>query len=172
MKTNDEIAEELGAGQPRRSARIPDDAIPLAMQRTPDSFTLADGVEICFKYPPNIGKIRQAGIPLQGREIFAWDGTIYNPSGGPVSSALISHEKVHFKQQDGDPEAWWEKYLADVDFRLEQEIESHRAEYKEFCKGVRQRETRVRYLSEIALRLAGPLYGGKITHREAMKRIR
>lgn len=168
-RTPEEI--EAGAGGARRSARMSDDAIPLEYLKQPDSYTI-DGVEVVFGDPPNIGKIRQAGIPLSGREIFAWDGTIYNPSGGPVGAPLIAHERVHFKQQNGDPEAWWERYLDDVEFRLEQEIESHRAEYREFCKTVRQREKRVRFLSEIALRLSGPLYGGKITHREAMRRIK
>ena len=129
------------------------------------------GIEIRMEFPPNIGKIQQ-NITLGGKEIFAWDKIIYNPSGGRLTTPLLAHEKVHFNQQEGDPETWWEKYLSDVDFRLEQELEAHRAEYKEFCKTVRDREKRLRFLAEIAGRLAGPLYGGKLTHRDAMGKIR
>jgi hypothetical protein len=152
--------KESDALQQRRSAILP--------QSPYDPYA----VEIKQEYPPNIGKIRQAGIPLGGKEIFAYDNVIYNPSGGRLTEPLIAHEKVHFKQQGDDTDAWWERYLVDMDFRLEQELAAHRAEYKDFCRSVRQREKRVRFLSEIALRLSGPLYGGKITHRDAMKAIR
>lgn len=129
-------------------------------------------VEILIEYPPNIGEIRQTGMELSGKEIFAWGDKIYNPGNGYITKALIMHEKVHFKQQDGDPSAWWARYLEDVEFRLDQELDAHRTEYKEFCRWERNREKRARYLSEISFRLAGPLYGRGISYQDAMKRIR
>lgn len=151
--------EELGAGQPRRSAILQESLDPYA-------------VKVKEEFPPNIDKIREAGIQLSGKEIFAYRKTIYNPSGGQLTKWLVAHEKVHFKQQGDDTEGWWDRYLVDIDFRLDQELEAHRAEYKHFCYVYKSREQRVRFLSEIALRLSGPLYGGKISHLGAMGAIR
>ena len=124
--------------------------------------------EIKIEYPPNIEKIKEI-LTLSGKEIFAWDGIIYNPGNGYISPPLIAHENVHFKQQNGDPEKWWDRYLTDVDFRLSQELEAHREEYKEFCKSVKDRNKRSRYLFEISLRLSSSMYGNLLSQKEASK---
>jgi hypothetical protein len=123
------------------------------------------------EFPPNIDQIREQ-FPLSGTEIFAWDGIIYSPGNGEITIPLIEHEKIHFKQQNGDPESWWEKYLVDPVFRMEQELEAHRAEYRAFCKLHKNRNRRSRYLFNIAMRLASPLYGNLLTHKDAMKKIK
>jgi hypothetical protein len=128
-------------------------------------------VKIKTEYPPNIEKIRDV-LPLSGKEIFAWDGTIYNPGKGGISDALIEHERTHFKQQNGDPEAWWDQYLIDPEFRFAQELEAHQAEYRAYCKSERNRNKRARYLFEIAARLASPMYNCPISQTEAMKYIK
>ena len=127
--------------------------------------------QIVNDFPPNIDAIRGT-FPLTGHEIFAWKGTIYNPGGGTLTAWLIEHEKVHFRQQDGKPEAWWARYLVDEQFRLDQELEAHRVEYRSFCSYVKDRNQRARYLMEISGRLASPMYGGIISRAEAAKRIR
>jgi hypothetical protein len=117
-------------------------------------------VKIRFKrgLPPNIIEIA-AHFPLSGDEIFTYGDTIYTPA--QLSRSLVAHEKVHIKQQLGmGPEAWWDRYLEDPQFRLEQELEAHRAEYKAGGK-----------LSEIAERLASPLYGGLVSEDEAREMI-
>lgn len=125
-------------------------------------------------FPPNIEAIIER-FPVV-RElpgvIFAWDGIIFNPSGGHLEPWLVEHEKVHFKQQNRDPEGWWERYLKDTEFRLEQELEAHRVEYRVFCRHNKDRNQRARYLSMIAGRLAAPMYGNVISRAEAARRIR
>ena len=127
---------------------------------------------IINEYPPNIKQIKEA-FPLKGREIFAWGGTIYSPSGVDIPVWLIEHEKVHFKQQKhiGGPEAWWERYLVDTQFRFEQELEAHQVEYRAYCRQTKDRNMHIRYLLVIARRLASPMYGSVVDARGAMKAI-
>ena len=125
---------------------------------------------IFMEFPPNIDAIR-AVLPLTGREIFAYGGIIYNPSGCRVGPELVAHEQVHFRQQGTRPKRWWKKFLAHPEFRMKQELEAHRAEYWEFCKINRDRNARVQYLHLIARRLASPMYGGIMTAAQAAKEI-
>lgn len=127
---------------------------------------------IRMEYPPNIGQIR-AAFKLTGAEIFAWDGIIYSPSSPTVSPALVEHEKVHFRQQRdvGGPEIWWDRYIADPAFRLEQEMEAHIVEYRAYSE-THGRPQRRRYLEVLARRLASPMYGGVITKKAAKARIK
>jgi len=118
-------------------------------------------------YPPNIDAIREV-FPITDSVIFAYWPDVYVPSGRPLTPALEAHEQVHLQQQDGDPEAWWEKYLADPQFRYEQELAAHRTEYRVACSITQDREQRLRYLREIGKRLGGPLYGSQVTTRRAM----
>ncbi len=97
---------------------------------------------IFMEFPPNIDAIR-AVLPLTGREIFAYGGIIYNPSGCRIGPELVAHEQVHFRQQGTRPKRWWKKFLAHTEFRMEQELEAHRAEYWAFCKINRDRNARV-----------------------------
>jgi len=128
-------------------------------------------VRIIPEFPPNIDVIR-AKFPITGFEIFAWNDTIYNPSNNRMPVWLIEHEKVHFRQQNGDPESWWARYMTDDEWRLEQELEAHRVEYRVFCRFNKDRNLRSRYLMEISKRLAAPMYGGIIQRMDAYRRIR
>ena len=129
-------------------------------------------VEIVNDKPPIYDQAAEM-FPLKGGEIFAWAGTIYNPGGRPIPDYLIEHEKEHFKQQEavGGPEAWWERYFADPEFRYQQELEAHQREYRAYCATHRDRNARTKYLIMIAGRLASPMYGSVTTRAKAMKLI-
>ena len=126
--------------------------------------------EIVNDWPPNIDAIR-AVLPVTERNIFAYAGKIYNPGGGEISRELIAHERVHFAQQGDCVDDWWEKFLADPEFRLAQELPAHRAEYTEFCRWQKDRNKQVWFLRTLGKRLAAPMYGGLIGVKEAMKKI-
>ena len=79
-------------------------------------------MKIIRDYPPNIEAIR-AEFELNPRVVFTYGETIYNPGGGKITDDLMVHEETHAKQQGDDPGAWWDRYLVDVDFRLNQEVE-------------------------------------------------
>jgi hypothetical protein len=111
-------------------------------------------------------------FPLTGGEIFCWGDTIYNPDGEYIPPELIEHEKVHRKQQGRDIEGWWEKYFEDKEFRLEQEMEAHKVEYRTFCLRHKDRNSRAKYLLVISQRLASPMYGELLTVPEAARQIK
>ncbi len=123
-------------------------------------------------WPPNINEIR-AVLPVTERNIFAYDGKIFNPGGGKLPIELHAHEAVHFKQQaEVGVEAWWVRFLAEPDFRLSQEIPAHKEEHRVYCNHNRDRNDQARHLRALGKRLAAPMYGGIITINEAMKAIR
>jgi hypothetical protein len=67
--------------------------------------------------------------------------------------------------------AWWDRYLVDTDFRLEQELEAHRVEYRTFCSRNKDRNLRAKYLHATSSRLASPMYGKLLTTKEAARKI-
>lgn len=127
---------------------------------------------ILREYPPMFDKIAAAFPGARDRGVmFAWAGTVYLPSGGEVPPELKAHEEVHFEQQGDAPVDWWERYIASAEFRLEQEIAAHRAEFRCFKRIHADRNKRAKYLRLCAERLASPLYGSLLTASEARKEI-
>jgi len=128
-------------------------------------------MKIVNEFPPNIEAIRKK-FPLKGNEIFAWGSIIYNPSGGELTPALISHEGVHELQQKGNPEKWWKRYLRDDKWRFDQELEAHQAEYQTFCRDEPNRNRRRAFLKALARRLSAPMYGRIATYQRAHNLIK
>lgn len=126
-------------------------------------------------YPPNIAKIEAVfgDVVWAKGVVFAYGDAVYNPGGVELDEPLRAHEQVHCEQQStwSSPEAWWDLYLANPSFRLDQEMTAHRAEYQAFCRITRSREYRATRLRQIAGRLSGPLYGKLITYDEAKRAI-
>ena len=117
-----------------------------------------------------------AGKPI----LFAWGEYIYNPEGVDVPKQLHVHEEIHGSRQvmfkglidpvlgaDEAVLAWWHRYIEDPAFRLTEEIPAHRAEYLTICKRHADRNYRARALSQIAMKLAAPLYGSLVTPAQA-----
>lgn len=112
--------------------------------------------------------------------IFSFGDRIYNLSGQPLTPALLAHEMVHCAQQtrkrisgigEWTPELWWERYLfGPLEFRLEEELIAHAAEFRVMVMGG-NRHVRRAALSIIATRLAGPLYGRIISLADAKRQI-
>ena len=135
---------------------------------------LPQGVEIVHEWPPRRAEIEERFGELPDGVIFAWGDKIMVPSGAHLWQWLVDHEAVHLRQQKeaGGVDPWWDRYLVDDEFRLEQELEAHVAEYRTFCLHERDRNERARYLNAIAGRLSSKMYGRLITRGQAMKRIR
>lgn len=127
--------------------------------------------EIRHERPPNYDLIA-AVLPVPEGAIFAYDNVIYVPSGGELTDALIAHEEVHFRQQGDDPDGWWDRYLTDASFRMYQELEAHRAEWRHMIRGLKDRELRHRYLMFVARKLVDPMYDGGWKLNQAMRMIR
>lgn len=121
-------------------------------------------------FPPNIALIREK-FTLSGREIFTYGNVIHNPGGGVLGPELIAHESVHSRQQKGGIEKWWDQYLVNAEFRLNQEVEAHREEYRVFRSIIKDRGKVNQFLQHIAFRLASPMYGSIVSTGEARRLI-
>lgn len=129
-------------------------------------------MKIVVAYPPNIEKIK-AVVTVNEMTIFTYGDTIYNPGGHePFPPELLAHEEVHERQQGQDPEVWWDKYLSDVNFRLSQEIEAYRAQYKKFRHLTTNKKARNELADRLAKDLASPLYGNIIDYYTARQKIK
>ncbi len=126
-------------------------------------------MKVVFGYPPNIGKIK-AKLNPSIRAIFTYGDTIFVPDSGRLDEALTAHEETHMRQQGEDSEGWWDKYLESEQFRLQQELEAYRKQYKVFKKG-KDRNKIFMFLHKIATDLSGELYGNIISYEEAKKKI-
>jgi hypothetical protein len=113
-------------------------------------------MKIITGYPPNIENIKMV-FPVTEHTIYAYGDIIYSPQGDQIRPDLIYHENVHREQQAGNPEAWWGRYLTDVDFRLSQEIEAY-AKQVEFVRKHTTSKIAKDCLEDCARQLASPLY--------------
>lgn len=132
-----------------------------------------------YENPPNIDQI-DAAFGIRGqRVLFAYGDRIYNPTRFAVPPQLIAHEMVHGRRQGlraSDIERWWERYIADAGFRLEEELPAHIAEFEKACeveapRWHSQRNMRRMMAAVTARRLAAPLYGNLISIDDAKKAI-
>lgn len=102
--------------------------------------------------------------------IFTYGDTIHSKR--PISEELLAHELVHVRQQtEMGKELWWERYFEDPQFRLEQEVEAYRAQYKWCLTSYSNREWVARALVQHAASLSGTMYGKIISFSEAIKLI-
>lgn len=126
-------------------------------------------MKISSDYPPNIDRIRQFLSPPENA-VFAYGDIIYSPKEPILYPDLIEHEQVHERQQNGFPEQWWERYLQDKDFRLNQEVEAYRTQYQYLKKIVTVKDLKM-FLFEFAKALSTD-YNLNITYQQAENLIR
>lgn len=85
----------------------------------------------------------------------------------------LAHESIHIQQQkDVDPKLWWNRYLKDIDFRREVELEAYRYEANFIKKYVKDRNAKAILLIDIAKDMSNTMYGGTWTYDEAYKLIK
>lgn len=121
--------------------------------------------------PPNLEKIKEILEIRDAKMIFCWGDVIYNPHKLSIADHLIIHEQKHSDQQGNNPQEWWNKYLEDKDFRLSQELEAYREQYKFAKKWIKDRNTLARFLWQISGDLT-KFYKLDIIQSEAMKQIK
>mgnify|MGYP001563295695 CR=1 FL=1 len=131
---------------------------------------------IIGEYPPNIKKIEAVlgKDPIESGVVYTYGSTIYNPHGGYIPDDLMVHEETHMKQHGDDPAAWWDKYLVDPEFRLHEELEAYRNQYKQFRSHSKNRDRQKSFLFayKIATDLSGPIYGNIISRQDALNMIK
>lgn len=87
-------------------------------------------MNIKYENPPNYESIK-AALPQEGKEarFYCYGDTIFSPSGAQVPEDIIFHEMVHSKRQGNAPDSWWNNYLLDKDFRLQEELVAYAHQY-------------------------------------------
>jgi hypothetical protein len=131
-------------------------------------------MNIIHSFPPNINKIRKVIDLSQNRRcVFTYGEDIYNPFGGYIDEPLGLHEATHsFQQEDvGGAEFWWDRWLSDTRFRVEQELVAYGHQYRRYCELEKHRNKRAVYLFTLAQDLASEQYGKAISLADARKRI-
>ena len=133
-------------------------------------------MRIINQRPPNFGKIALAFPQAFGAGvIFAYWDTIYFPNGAncDLPEALLRHEQVHLQRQQEmeSAELWWDRYIEDAEFRFNEELLAHVAEYEWHIENG-SRQQRRHALKEIAKRLSSPLYGRMVSRDQAETAIR
>lgn len=105
--------------------------------------------------------------------IIAYGDAIY-VKGKQLTSDLLQHELTHCERQKFNPESakrWYELYMSDDKFRLQEEAIAYHNQY-EFCKKVyKDRNKRAKILWALAKELSSSRYGNIIEHNEAMNLI-
>jgi hypothetical protein len=130
---------------------------------------------IVNEYPPNVEQIKQAFPAVEHNKgvVFTYGQIIYNPSGHEIDKPLQFHEATHSIQQDKmGPDKWWEKYIQDVTFRINQEAEAYLNQYNKFKKLERDRNKHAQFLYGLAQQLSSDIYGNILSHSDALKEIK
>lgn len=123
-------------------------------------------VKIKTEKPPVYDAVTKAFGREPVTAIFTYGDTIYNPGKFPLPDHIIEHEKVHMPQQlnyPGGPDAWWERYLQDPEFRLDQEARAYGRQYGFCCQKGISRPQRRALLKGLAKILAGQLYNSVVS---------
>lgn len=106
------------------------------------------------------------GVSWSNGIIFTYGDTIHCKF--KLHPQKIAHESVHVKQQlEYGVEKWWERYLIDEQFRLEQELQAYGAETIWIQKNVRDFKDQVRRIEDIVKDLSSFTYGNIISAEEA-----
>ena len=129
-------------------------------------------MKIVLDYPPNYAVVASTFDLSRVTPVFMYGEILYNPAGIPLESHIIAHEEVHERQQRTiGPKAWWDRYLTDSQFRIDQEIEAYREQYRFVKNIIKDRNKVARFLHAIATDLSGPMYGSAISYQDALNKI-
>lgn len=133
-------------------------------------------MKILIEKPPIYDEaLRTFNLNPDDSIVFTYGDTLYNPNNAKITADLIRHEETHMEQQQYDrsvANVWYQRYFADANFRMEQEIEAYGEQYKFICQTVKDKNKRSKYLWAMAKDLSGTMYGNCIKFNEALKRIR
>lgn len=112
------------------------------------------------------------GISWERGICIVWGDTCHSIN--DVRPDLWAHEEVHCEQQRFmGPDIWWETYITNSEFRLNQEVEAYRAQIKYLRdhSDEMSRDVRRFAIDSMCKNLAGPMYGYIVTYKKAKELI-
>lgn len=124
--------------------------------------------------PPIYDKIIEAGLKPLSNTVFTYGDNLYiqDLDEKDIDPILLAHEETHVEQQGDKVEEWWAKYLSDIHFRYQQEIEAYGAGYKKLVSLGAKSKMQKWFLNRFASDLCSPMYGSLISIPEAESKIR
>ena len=135
-------------------------------------------MEIIRELPPIYQEIIEAGMcPNLLTTTFAFGDKLYVPNKDlVVSDHLMCHEELHAEQQGHTEEGalrWWNRYILDTYFRIDQEAKAYAAQYDFICQHhQRDRNRRNIVLNDLGRILASPTYGAALSPTDAKNIIK
>jgi len=132
-------------------------------------------MQVIKDFPPNYKMVISVfpAVKEMHGTVFTYGDIIYYPyMKRAIPDHLIVHEKTHSRQQGNNPAEWWDKYLADTNFRLDQELEAYQKQYAYYVAKNHNLKDRAWFLEAIAGDLSGAMYGNLITKLDAMELIK
>ena len=130
-------------------------------------------MKIVYDYPPNYKIIKKAfNLGDHENVIFTYGDELYVPQGEKtkLDNPLMKHEETHSRQQLAMGASWWwDRFLSEPQFRLEQELEAYREQYKAMS-GLSP-DKRAGYLTHIARDLSSEIYGNLMSFEQAVQVI-
>jgi len=119
--------------------------------------------------PPNWSKLVKIFNVKWGDVVVTYGDTCYCEK--EVPSDLIVHESVHMRQQI-NPKKWWKRYYKDVQFRLEQETEAYKEQFRYLKSITKDKNTLFRFNDRLARDLSSKIYGNCIDYQTAFELIK
>jgi len=127
-------------------------------------------MKIVHDYPPNYKIIKKAfNLNKHENVVFTYGDTLYVPQGEQtvIDKYLMRHEETHARQQGQmTPQWWWDEFMSNPKFRLEQELEAYREQYKAMQD--LSPEQKAGYLTHIAKDLSSEIYGNLLSFEQAV----
>ncbi len=89
-----------------------------------------------------------------------------------IPAEKMVHEIQHLRQQEKmGLDLWWEMYLSDDAFRLDQEVLAYRREYQFLKDNIKDRELVSKMKRDMAIHLASSTYGNLISVVDGLRLI-
>lgn len=128
---------------------------------------------IKYDVPPNWEEVsKKFDLKKEDPIFYTYGNTLYSPALLEPSPDLIVHETTHAEQQGVSPELWWQRYLLDPEWRVEQEAEAYGNQFEFVCRTIKDRNRRDKVLRQLAGFLSGKMYGSAISGSEAYHKIK
>jgi hypothetical protein len=128
-------------------------------------------MKIFHNKPPIYEKLHEVfGVEWDHGLIIAYGENVHCKFDIPIEKAI--HESVHLEQQKATGlEKWWDEYIKNPHFRLNQEVGAYRTEIDFVRYKIKDRNAVARYIHEICCCMAGDNYGKMCTYSQAKKLI-
>lgn len=126
-------------------------------------------------FPPNYDYLVEHFPALLKQPVaITYGDTLYVTNNGVITDHLLEHEEIHSADQlayPGGPDAYIERYITDIPFRLEAEIKAYIVQLR-YIKKKYGTNAALISLPTFAKHLSSTLYGSSISSADAANRLR